>query len=90
MFIQKIQSKIIINELMLGSNINNRQRSIPFLYTATNNLKMQLKNSIYTINKNCKCLWKKVQQNFLRFKISKSFSSVTKCFEGNLPEINFN
>ena len=53
MFIQKIQSKIIINKLMIGSHINNRQKSIPCLYTATNNLKMQLKNSIYIINKNC-------------------------------------
>ena len=67
MFIQKIQSKIIINELMLGSNINNRQKPIPFLYTATNDLKMHLKNSIYTINKNFKCRQKKAQQNFLRF-----------------------
>ena len=64
---------------MLGSNINNRQKPIPFLYTATNDLKMHLKNSIYTINKNCKCLRKKVQQNFLRFRENdKNFLRDTK------------
>ena len=46
MFIQKIQSKIIINKLMLGSHINNRQKSIPCLYTNIKQSKLFLSCSL--------------------------------------------